>query len=159
VSAAAPACSAEDLQHYLHARIPLCVAMGVRVRSVSACRVELQAPLAPNINHRETVFGGSAAALATLAAWGLLFVRMRPLEPQARLVIQRNTMSYEEPITGDFSAVSCAPAEPAWTRFVSTLRRHGRARIALTATLFQADRRVALFEGDFAAISGATPRP
>ena len=159
MSAAASAPSAEELQRYLHTRIPLCVAMGVRVRSATAARVELLAPLAPNVNHRESVFGGSAAALATLAAWGLLYVRMRPLDAQARLVIQRNTMRYEEPITGDFTAVSTAPAEAAWKRFVETLRRHGRARIGLTATLFQEERSVAAFEGDFAAISSPTDRP
>ncbi len=158
MSAGAPTPSAEELQRYLHIRIPLCVAMGVRVRSATAARVELLAPLAPNVNHRESVFGGSAAALATLAAWGLLYVRMRPLDPQARLVIQRNTMRYEEPITGDFTAVSTGPAEAAWKRFVETLRRHGRARIGLTATLFQEERRVAAFEGDFAAISSPTDR-
>jgi thioesterase domain-containing protein len=133
--------------------------MGVRVRSATAARVELLAPLAPNVNHRESVFGGSAAALATLAAWGLLYVRMRPLDPQARLVIQRNTMRYGQPITADFTAVSTAPAEAAWKRFVETLRRHGRARIGLTATLFQEERSVAAFEGDFAAISRPTDRP
>ena len=153
-----PASSTEELQHYLHTRIPLCVAMGVRVRCASASRVELQAPLAPNINHRESVFGGSAAALATLAAWGLLYVRMHPLEPQARLVIQRNTMRYEQPITGDFVAVSIPPEEATWERFVETLRRRGRARIRLTATLFQESRRVAAFEGDFAAVSGLPAR-
>ena len=38
--------------------------MGVRVVSAAFDRVELSAPLAPNINHRDTLFGGSAAAIA-----------------------------------------------------------------------------------------------
>ena len=58
----------KSLENYLHEHIPLSKAMGVTVRSVSGEAVTLAAPLAPNINHRETVFGGSASALAILAA-------------------------------------------------------------------------------------------
>jgi len=35
--------------------------------------VLLTAPLAANINHRATVFGGSASAVAILAAWTYLY--------------------------------------------------------------------------------------
>jgi thioesterase domain-containing protein len=159
VNPTAGALTAQDLENYLHTRIPVSAAMGVRVLTVTADRVELRAPLAPNVNHRETVFGGSAAAVATLAAWSLLHVRMRLIDPQARLVIQRNTMSYEQPITGDFAAVCEAPEGSAWARFVSTLRRYGRARIGLVATLIQGDRRVGRLEGDFAAVSSRESPP
>ena len=53
---------ANAVERYLHRHIPLTAAMGVRVAAVTLQRAELRAPLAPNINHRETVFGGSAAA-------------------------------------------------------------------------------------------------
>jgi thioesterase domain-containing protein len=59
---------ARELQAYLHAHIPLSAAMQVSVDAVAADGVTLRAPLAPNINHRETVFGGSASAVAILAA-------------------------------------------------------------------------------------------
>ena len=60
---------ATALQEYLHGRIPISAAMGVRVLAASPESVVLSAPIEPNVNHRETVFGGSAAAVATLAAW------------------------------------------------------------------------------------------
>lgn len=37
--------------------------MAVRVKLATPERVELSAPLAPNVNDHETVFGGSAVAL------------------------------------------------------------------------------------------------
>jgi thioesterase domain-containing protein len=58
-----------ELERYLHEHIPLSHAMRVGVVTVDAGTVVLRAPLEPNINHRETVFGGSASALAILAAW------------------------------------------------------------------------------------------
>jgi len=51
-----------ELESYLHAHIPLTRAMQVSVVSVEPDSVLLSAPLAPNTNHRDTVFGGSAAA-------------------------------------------------------------------------------------------------
>jgi thioesterase domain-containing protein len=140
------------VERYLHQQIPLSAAMGVRVRMATPQRVQLAAPLAPNVNHQETVFGGSAAALATLSAWTLLHVRMAREQLRARLVIQRSSMEYERPIPGDFDAVCRFSDEPAWERFRATLARRGRARLRLCACLLHEARRVATFEGDFVAL-------
>jgi len=137
------------LERYLHQQIPLCAAMGVRVRMATPERVQLAAPLAPNVNHNETVFGGSAAALATLCAWALLHLRTASAGLQARLVIQRSSIEYEQPIPGDFEAVCRFSDELAWERFRSTLVRRGRARVTLSAHLVHDARRMATFEGDF----------
>jgi thioesterase domain-containing protein len=137
------------LERYLHQQIPLCAAMGVRVRMATPERVQLAAPLAPNVNHNETVFGGSAAALATLCARALLPLRTAGAGLQARLVIQRSSIEYEQPIPGDFEAVCRFSDELAWERFRSTLVRRGRARVTLSAHLVHDARRMATFEGDF----------
>jgi len=46
------------VQQYLHDHIPLSKAMQVTVLSAQTDSVILSAPLAPNINGKETVFGG-----------------------------------------------------------------------------------------------------
>ena len=140
------------VERYLHQQIPLSAAMGVRVRMATPERVQLAAPLAPNVNHQSTVFGGSAAALATLSAWTLLHVRMARAQLRARLVIQRSAMEYERPIPGDFDAVCRFSDELAWERFRATLARRGRARLTLRACLIHDARRVATFQGDFVAL-------
>jgi thioesterase domain-containing protein len=95
---------AVELEQYLHEHIPLSRAMAVGVASIDEGTVILRAPLAPNINHQESVFGGSASALAILAGWSLLHVRLRAAGVASRLVIQRNTVDYEQPLTGAFTA-------------------------------------------------------
>jgi thioesterase domain-containing protein len=137
------------LERYLHEQIPLAAAMGVRVRMATPERVQLAAPLAPNVNHHETVFGGSAAALATLSAWTLLHLRIIRAGLHARLVIQRSTMTYERPIPGDFEAVCRYSDEFAWERFRTTFIRRGRARLTLAAHVAYGAQRMAGFEGDF----------
>jgi len=126
--------------------------MGVHVRVATPERVELAAPLAPNVNHHETLFGGSGAAIATLSAWTLVNLKLRHAKVRARLVIQRNAMSYDEPIEGDFTALCEQPEESLWQRFLTMIERRGRGRITMTARLFYRSRPAASFEGDFVAL-------
>ncbi|MDB6091548.1 MAG: thioesterase [Gammaproteobacteria bacterium] len=140
------------VQRYLHQYIPLSAAMGVQVRTATVGHVQLAAPLAPNVNHTETVFGGSAAALATLSAWTLLHLRLEHVGLDARLVIQRSSMEYEKPIPGDFEAVCRFNDDFVWEKFQATLARRGRARMTLRAHLVHLAQRVASFEGDFVAL-------
>jgi thioesterase domain-containing protein len=141
-----------EVEQYLHRLIPLSAAMGVRVKLATPGRVELAAPLAPNINHHSTVFGGSAAAVATLSAWTLIHVGLRHANVEATTVIQRNAMSYEEPIHGDFTAVCTLIDDSAWLRFIRTIERRGRGRITMNAHLLFEGREAASFEGDFVAL-------
>jgi len=145
--------SVEDaVQRYLHRVIPLSAAMGVQVQTASCRHVKLKAPLGPNLNHNETVFGGSAAALATLSAWTLLHLRMKEAQLEASLVIQRSRMEYEKPIPGDFEAICDFGDDRAWERFRETFTRRARARLTLAAHLEYGAARVASFEGDFVAL-------
>ena len=143
----------QALQDYLHAHIPLSKAMAVEVKTASPAGVLLTAPLAPNINHRDTVFGGSASAVAILSAWALLHVSMLDANIKARLVIQKNSMSYDLPMPTDFSAeAAIAPSPEKWQRFLATLQKHKRARISIQSVLNCEGQKVGEFEGDFVAI-------
>jgi thioesterase domain-containing protein len=141
-----------DLEAYLHTNIPLSAAMGVRVKVATPERVLLFAPLGPNINHHQTVFGGSGAVLATLSAWSLLHLRLRREQLDAQLVIQRSSMEYVRPIPGDFEAVCGFADDSAWQRFRLTLTRRGRARMTLSAHLLHASHEMGSFVGDFVAM-------
>lgn len=143
---------AATLTQYLHDHIPLSKAMQVNVQSLNEDSVVLGAPLAPNINHRDTVFGGSASAVAILAAWSLLHTRLSAAGLSSRLVIQRNTMHYELPIAGDFIARSFFNDAADWPAFVRMLSRKGRARITVSAALEYAGQAVGHLEGEFVAL-------
>ncbi|MDY6978277.1 MAG: YiiD C-terminal domain-containing protein [Pseudomonadota bacterium] len=125
-----------ELEAYLHEHIPLSKAMAVSVVGPGPENIVLSAPLAPNINHRETVFGGSASALATLAAWSLLHVRLRSEGFTSRLVIQRNMMEYDLPIDGTFTARASMEDVTQWSRFVRMLSRRGKAQVAGSGLAF-----------------------
>jgi thioesterase domain-containing protein len=141
-----------SFQQYLHDHIPISKAMGVEVVEATVHGVRLSAPLSPNINHRETVFGGSAAAVAILSSWSLLHLRLSHQNRNGRIVIQTSTMACDSPITDIFTASSAVRDPAAWERFVTALERKNRARIRVNAVLHCNDRRVGEFEGDFVAL-------
>lgn len=143
------------LQQYLHQHIPLSLAMQVSVLDVAPHQVVLGAPLAPNINHMGTVFGGSASTLAILAAWALLQTKLDGAGIAAHLVIQRNTMAYELPMAGSFTARSFIPTPEAWDAFTRMLQRKGRARITAASVLECDGRAAGHLEGEFVALAHA----
>lgn len=142
----------QTLEQYLHEHIPLSQAMQVSVILAEEEKVILSAPLAPNINHTETVFGGSASAVAILAAWSMIHVRLKSAGMASSIVIQSNIMSYERPIYGMFTACSFITQSKNWEVFMRTLLRKGRARIAVPSVLEYDDQPVGNFEGKFVAI-------
>jgi thioesterase domain-containing protein len=144
------------IEAYLHAHIPISAAMGITIVDASPVGVVLRAPLEPNLNHRSTVFGGSAASVAILAAWTLVHLRVTSTGRLARVVIQRGETDYGLPIRGAFTATCRLEDEATWARFLRTLERRGRARIDLAATLASDGQVVAAFSGSYVAIGGET---
>jgi thioesterase domain-containing protein len=142
-----------ELEQFLHEHIPLSKAMGVQVRKSNGEHVVLAAPLIPNINHRSTVFGGSASAVAILAAWALLYIRLRQAGLQGQLVLQKNTMKYERPIAGKFIASSSVGDLSAWTSFQEMFKRKKRARISIKVTIRCNGEEVGEMNGDIVALA------
>ncbi|MEM9509579.1 MAG: YiiD C-terminal domain-containing protein [Cyanobacteria bacterium P01_E01_bin.35] len=142
----------QAIQAYLYEQIPLSKAMQVQVIEVTNNSVILAAPLQPNINHRSTVFGGSASALAILSAWTLVNFRLRSEGINSRLVIQKNTMSYDQPITDDFDAICSMSDRQIWDRFIKILQRKQKSRIAVKSLVRCNQEVVGEFTGMFVAL-------
>jgi thioesterase domain-containing protein len=144
--------SNSSLQESLYERIPLSRSMGVTVLQADPQCVVLAAPLAPNVNHSGTVFGGSASAVAVLAAWSLVELGLQAAAQPGRIVIRRSAMDFEQPIRADFIATAQPPDAVAWQRLLATLRRGRMGRIVVRSVLTAEDARVGELEGEFAVI-------
>ncbi len=128
----------DEITAYLHAAMPITRGLGARVEHRDGGSVRLAAPLAPNLNHFGTAFGGSLAAIAILSGWVLLDLQLRERGIASRLVIQRSVLDFEAPVDGDFTATSVLPPAAAWSRFLATLARHHAARVTVSTTLASA---------------------
>ncbi|KMN82504.1 hypothetical protein B0T40_21830 [Chromobacterium haemolyticum] len=146
--------SPQALEDYLHQHIPLSAAMAVGVAEASGDSVILRAPLAPNINHRATVFGGSASAVAILAAWCLVFMRLRERGLPGRVIIHGNSMRYDKPIAAGFLARAAAPEPAAWDKLERALRRGRMGRLRLAVALECDGEAVGGLDGEFVVLPG-----
>lgn len=143
--------TAAEVTAYLHQHIPLTRHLGATLQLWDGKTVRLSAPLAPNLNHRNTAFGGSLSALGILGGWTLLHLALRERGIPHRIVIQRSTTDFAEPVEGDFTATSTLPDATRWERFLATLRRHDRARVVVTGSLASAAGVGGTHEGVYAA--------
>ncbi|MEJ5863422.1 YiiD C-terminal domain-containing protein [Pseudomonas farsensis] len=140
------------LQSVLHSDIPLTAEMGMQVLDWQAQCLRLQLPLAPNVNHKSTMFGGSLYCAAVLAGWGWLHLRLRELGiDDGHIVIQEGQISYPLPVTGAAVASCPAPDEKAWDRFLAMYQRRGRARLTLETVVSNAgsDEPAVRFSGQY----------
>jgi len=141
---------AKRLEHYLHDNIPLVQHMQIQVVSYDEHELVLSAPLAANINHTQTAFGGSLAALTTLACWGSLWLLLNP-EADTHIVVNESHLHYLRPVTDTLTAHCKLPAAETCRRFVDTLQRRGKARIKMSAIVEQDGETCVEFSGTFVA--------
>lgn len=141
------------LEHYLLQHIPISAAIGVKVDAASLRQVILSAPFKNNINHKNTVFGGSLHSVATLACWSLLHVNLSDFcEENIQIVIASSEIFYIAPVVTDFKAECCMPDSLEWERFRKILRRKGKARLKLNAKILQDSQLCVDYSGQFVAI-------
>lgn len=123
--------SLDALRDVWAARMPITGALRVVVTGATSTELRLAMPLAPNRNHKGTMFAGSLAALATLAGWSVLWLIMLEADPEAHIVIQDSSIRYLHPARSDATAHAAFPDQVERERLLATFRRRGRARIAL----------------------------
>ncbi len=138
-----------ELQSTLYKEIPITRHFNLTVGSYDERCLRLDAPLAENINHAGTAFGGSLSSLVTLAGWGIVWLIMREHELEGEIVIQDGSCNYLLPVTRDFSAYCYKPEASQIVRFERMLRSHGRARLELEATIPNEDRVAVSFHGRY----------
>ena len=141
-----------DLQTYLNENIPISLALGVKVFKATNTQVILEAPLNLNINHKNTVFGGSLHSIATLACWSLVFLNLRSLNISAEIVISESRIKYLAPVNTDFKAECTLHNQDLLIRFEKMLNKKNKARIHLDSQIYQTGVLAVAYHGDFVAL-------
>jgi thioesterase domain-containing protein len=139
----------EALRATLRTEMPVTQHLGIEAAGYHHGVLTLRAPLAANVNHKGTAFGGSLNAIATLAGWGVLWLALREHDLPGEVVIQDSSVQYLRPVAGDFLARSGPPEPEALARLLNAVRRRGRGRIGLAAEVADAAGVAVTFAGRY----------
>jgi len=121
--------------------------MGLRVVAHDDTGFAVEAPVAPNSNHLRTAFGGSINAVATLAAYGFLWVELN--DAAAHVVVAESSIRFLRPVRETIRAICLRPAAGDLETFAVQFREKRKARITLRVNVTEADETAAKFEGQF----------
>src|SRR5438270_6038438 len=97
-----------EAEKFLHEQIPITRAMGLRVVAHDEKGFAVEAPVALNSNHLRTAFGGSINAVATLAAYGLLWLELN--DPAVHVVVAESSIHFLRPVREIIRAICLRPA-------------------------------------------------
>ena len=145
-------------QAFFHEQIPITSAMGVRVVANDENAFVIEAPVALNSNHLRTAFGGSINAVATLAAYGFLWVELN--DAAAHVVVAESKIRFLRPIRAIIHAQCLRPSANDQETFRAEFATRGKARITLRVEVSEGRgegdgaRVAAEFEGIFVARAG-----
>lgn len=139
-----------ETEDFLHAQIPITRTMGVAVEAYDENLLVLTAPLEANHNHLGTAFGGSLSAIATLAGYGLLWLKLG--DRSAHIVIRDSKIRYHRPVRGMIRAVCQSPDHAGLSAFRAKFSEMGKAGISLRVTIEEEGRICVEFAGTYVAV-------
>ena len=135
-----------DLESFAHAHIPVAAAMQLELTDYRNGELTVRAPLAANVNHHGTAFGGSQYALAAITGWALLKLALAEAGLSGDAVIHSANVTYSRPIDTDLRLVGRLLYE---ARVLAACRKHGKASAQVTVDAYDGDEPAMRFTGKF----------
>ena len=126
----------EKLKQFFISHLPITQFMELEVEFYDGDTLILTAPLEPNINDKQTAFGGSLYNTAVMACWGMIFLKTQEKNIDCNQVVTEGSMQYKAPVTGRIRAICHTPSEEELVSFFDHFERKGRARIGLEAAIY-----------------------
>lgn len=153
-----PPLSLESFASQSRQAIPLLQSMAVQFTAFDDDGLRIDMPLAPNINDKQTGFGGSIAALATAAGWAAITLLLQSRNSQYDVMVVESHMRYLAPATEDFYALACV-TRSAKSAFHRTLDLQPYGRITLPVMVEQNGQQIATYTGTYKVVAQPTSEP
>jgi len=140
----------KKIESTIHSEIPLCKQMGISIEKFDDEGLIAKAPLAPNINHKNSAFGGSLYNVCVIAGWSMVYGILLQKDISAHVVIQHSNIDYRTAVTSEDIVAFCeSPKDRVIEKFIKTFEKRGMSRIALVVKIMQNDELAVHFEGKY----------
>jgi len=95
--------------------------MQMTLQDITSHKLTAAAPIAPNINDKSTVFGGSSAALMTICGWSLIKYQLQCNQIDNDVVIHQSELHWNQAQSDDLSITANIESDINWTELISKL--------------------------------------
>jgi thioesterase domain-containing protein len=129
------ALSTLDALNQLFAQMPPVQAMQIRALYFDGKTLQVVAPLSANLNDKACAFGGSLVSIMTMAAWGLLNVKLWQQGLKADVYIADSQVKFLKPVFTDLQARASLSADSDWQTVQHVLQEKQRARAFVNAVV------------------------
>lgn len=144
--------AASALESHIRGTIPLADAMDLKVRRYTGDLLEMTAPLAPNVNDKGCVFGGSMASLLTLAGWGLIELGLRARRLECDIYVGDSHLRYREPVWSELRGAARFAETDALEKLQRALKTRGKGRVDVVCELAGEEGAAAVLTARFVAM-------
>lgn len=134
------------LQNTWRESIPISDAMGIKVESYTDWQFTTSADLDANLNLHNTMFAGSIYSLATLTGWGATYLALKEAGLEGNIVLADANIKYLKPLSSD--PRGCVDIQSCKGK-LSELETEGKASYLVPVIIYDGDKVVAEFEGQF----------
>ncbi len=140
------------LTEFLQAHVPTTQYMGIDVGDYDGNSLSLTAPLQPNINDKQTAFGGSLYTVCVMNCWGMVYLKTLEKGISCNQVVAQSNISYHAPVDGEIISICESPNEETLNNFFARYEEKGRSKITLHAEVQCNGKTAVKFEGTYAII-------
>jgi len=130
-----PAAFSHYFTQFMQTHLPMAQQLGLRVDAFDGHELHLAMPLAPNINDKATMFGGSLYCVSVMACWGMIYLqaKMAGIETP-NIVVADAAIKYKLPVPGDCISI-CRASTETIRKFESDLAAGHKGRMRLHSTI------------------------
>jgi len=118
-----------DFNDFLYLNIPTIRFMGLKLISCSKHTLIASAPAKPNLNDKQTIFGGSSSALMTVCAWSLIKYNLEQRGVYNDVVIAEAKTRWLKAQTNDLHIT--AHSEINWTNIITDLHDKQQPKLSV----------------------------
>lgn len=140
----------QELIDYLRENVPLTREMDIQAGLQNQDWLELAMPLTPNLNDKQTAFGGSLATLCTLSGWCICAQLCKSQTLDVDISVIDSQIRYRLPVKLDpVRARAYYPGKLRINEFIASIKQQGHARLTLNAEVLLEGHAAVNFEGRY----------
>lgn len=128
--------SKQYLENLIKTEIPITNHFKFKIEEYKNNSIKISAPLNQNKNDKDIGFAGSIFSIAVLAGWGLLTLKFKEENINAKVAINKGNIFYKKPVQDDFISL-CRINDEDWLKLKKSVLDNSSGKIKLKIGIYE----------------------